>query len=239
MQVKTRALVLRTLKYGDSQLIVDLFTEQEGRVGIIQAISNSGRGRIRRQLFQPLTMLDVAYDARPKARLQRLKDARLLYPYSSIPFDAAKLSLCMFVAEFLCQATRNEQQNVPLFNYVVASMRWLDGCDRSAPNFHLVFMLRLALFLGFQPNVEDEGVFFDLRAACFVPQAPLHPDFLSAEDSKRLRVILRMNFDNMHLFAMSRADRSRCVDIILTYYRLHFPDFKELKSLAVLKELFG
>ena len=100
-------------------------------------------------------------------------------------------------------------------------------------------MLRLALFLGFQPNVEDEGVFFDLRAACFVAQAPLHPDFLSAEDSKRLRVILRMNFDNMHLFAMSRADRSRCVDIILTYYRLHFPDFKELKSLAVLKELFG
>ena len=48
-----------------------------------------------------------------------------------------------------------------------------------------------------------------------------------------------MNFDNMHLFVMSRADRSRCVDIILTYYRLHFPDFKELKSLAVLKELFG
>lgn len=239
MLVKTRALVLHSLKYGDSKLIVDLFTENEGRVSIIQTISSSRHGRIRRQLFQPLTILDVVYDVHPKGSLQRLKEARMLYPYSSIPFDAAKLSLCIFVSEFLCQATRNEQQNVPLFNYVMASMRWLDGCERPAPNFHLMFMLRLALFLGFQPNVEDEGVFFDLRAACFVAQAPLHPDFLSAEDSKRLRVILRMNFDNMHLFAMSRADRSRCVDIILTYYRLHFPDFKELKSLAVLKELFG
>ena len=239
MQVKTRALVLHTLKYGDTQIIVDLFTEQEGRVGIIQTVSATGRGRIRKQLFQPLTVLDVVYDVRPKARLQRLKDARLLYPYTSVPFDAVKLSLCMFVAEFLCQATRNEQQNIPLFNYVVASMRWLDGCGRAVPNFHLVFMIRMALFLGFQPNTEDEGRFFDLRAACFVQQPPLHSDFLSAEDSARLRVVMRMNYDNMHLFAMSRAERSRCVDIILGYYRLHFPDFQEMKSLSVLKELFG
>ena len=238
-QVKTRALVLRTVKYGDSQVIVDLFTEAAGRVGIIQSFGAAGRGRIRKQLFQPLTVIEAVVDVRPKARLQRLKDARLLFPYLTVPFDAAKLSLCIFLSEFLTAATRNEQCNVPLFQYVVASMRWLDGSVRAVPNFHLVFMMRLSLFLGFCPNVEGNGPFFDLRAACFVERPPLHPDYLPLDDSARLRLLMRMNYDNMHLFAMTRADRNRCVDVVLRYYRLHFPDFPEIKSLEVLKELFG
>lgn len=49
---------------------------------------------------------------------------------------------------------------------------------------------------------------------------------------------MRMNYDTMHLFAMSRVERMRCLTVIEQYYRLHLPDFPELKSLDVLKELF-
>ena len=62
--------------------------------------------------------------------------------------------------------------------------------------------------------------------------------FLSAEESARINVLIRMNYDTMHLFAMSRAERNRCVDVMMEYYRLHLPDFPEMKSLHVLKELF-
>lgn len=37
---------------------------------------------------------------------------------------------------------------------------------------------------------------------------------------------------------MSRVERMRCLTVIEQYYRLHLPDFPELKSLDVLKELF-
>ena len=49
---------------------------------------------------------------------------------------------------------------------------------------------------------------------------------------------MRMNYDTMHLFTMSRAERIRCLTIINDYYRLHLPDFPVLKSLEILKELF-
>lgn len=49
---------------------------------------------------------------------------------------------------------------------------------------------------------------------------------------------MRMNYETMHLFEMSRTERNRCVEIILNYYRLHLPDMPELKSLEVLRELF-
>ncbi len=37
---------------------------------------------------------------------------------------------------------------------------------------------------------------------------------------------------------MSRQERNRCVEVIISYYRLHMPDFPELKTLPILKELF-
>ena len=111
MLIKTRAIVLHSIKFGESQYIVDMFVEETGRVAFIQKVLPSGRGKIRKQLFQPLSLLDIEFDLRPKVRLQRLKEARLLVPYATIPFDPYKLSLTIFVAEFLLHVTRNEQQN--------------------------------------------------------------------------------------------------------------------------------
>ena len=59
-----------------------------------------------------------------------------------------------------------------------------------------------------------------------------------SEEASRIRALARMNYDTMYLFRMTRADRNRCLDVICTYYRLHLPDFNELKSLPVLQELF-
>ena len=50
--------------------------------------------------------------------------------------------------------------------------------------------------------------------------------------------LMRMNYETMHLFGMSRAERTRCLTTINDYYSLHLPDFPVLKSLEVLKELF-
>jgi DNA repair protein RecO (recombination protein O) len=61
---------------------------------------------------------------------------------------------------------------------------------------------------------------------------------LKPDEASRIRLLLRMNYETMHLFAMSRAERSRCLMVINDYYRLHIPDFPILKSIDVLKELF-
>ena len=117
---------------------------------------------------------------------------------------------------------------------------WLDACEKNFSNFHLVFLIRLSRFLGLYPNTEDyaEGAYFDLMNACFTLEKPIHGMFLRPEESARIINLMRMKYDNMHLFAMNRMERNRCLDIINEYYRLHLPDFPELKSLPVLQELF-
>ena len=115
MQINTKAIVLHFIKYGESQVIVDLFTEQVGRVSFICPIPKSSKGKTKRQFFQPLTILDVQFDYRQKMKLQRFKDIRIAEPFSTIPFDPYKLSISLFCAEFLYHATRDEQKNALLF----------------------------------------------------------------------------------------------------------------------------
>lgn len=95
--------------------------------------------------------------------------------------------------------------------------------------------------LGLYPNLEDyhTGDYFDLLNACFTSIRPqLHSSYINPEEAGRLRQLMRMNYETMHLFGMSRAERARCLTIMNDYYRLHLPDFPALKSLEVLKELF-
>ena len=237
---RTLAVVLRTVKYGDGALVADMLTERHGRVSFMVKVSASSKGRLKRQLFMPLSMVEVDFDFRMKSSLQRVRDIRMANPLPSLSMDPYKLSMAMFLAEFLTHATRDERDNSPLFQFVSYSLEWLDGVSVGYSNFHLVFMMRMSRFIGFFPNVEDvvENGYFDLLNACFTRDVPHHGHFVVPAEASKIALLLRLTYQTMHLCAMSRNERNRCTEVILEYYRLHVPGFPPLKSLPVLKELF-
>jgi len=241
MLVKTEAIVLHSLKYGETRLIVDLFTREAGRLSCVVPLPKTQKARLKKQYFQPMTLLEIAYEERQRTQLQKLKDARLLLPYASIPFSPEKLAQSLFVAEFLYHALRSEQQNELLFSYICDSMQWLDTVETGFANFHLTFLMRMSRFLGFYPNLDDyvDGCVFDMRAATFSLQVPTHRDFLQPDEARLIHLMMRMDFTTMHLYRLNRDNRNRISEVLLHYYRLHIPQFPELKSLSVLQELWA
>ena len=240
MLTTTKAIVLHAFRYGEAKLIIDLLAADGSRMACIATVPKSPRGKLKKQYFQPLYILEVVADVRRQAGLQRIKEASVAVPLTSIPFSPAKTAITLFTAEFLRNATRREPLDPAAFAYVENSIRWLDGCGGHFANFHLVFMMRMAKFLGFYPNLDGytPGCRFDLRASCFRQDAPLHNDCLPPADAERITLLLRMNYPTMHLYKMTREERNRMADVILRYYQIHIPDFPEMKSLPVLKELF-
>jgi len=240
MLTKTQAIVLHAIKYGETRLIVDMFTKTFGRQAFIVSIPKTPKGKVKKQFFQPLTILEIETDLRPRQQLQKLHDVRLAAPFASIPFEPDKLAISLFVAEFLYYALRSEQQNELLYDYLEYSILWLDGQQARYANFHLVFLLRLTRFLGFYPNLDDymDGDCFDLRESEFMPVPPVHRDFLHPEEAQKVQLMMRMDFPTMHLFRMSHQERNRLLDVTLKYYRLHLPDFPEMKSIEVLQALY-
>lgn len=238
--MRSKAIVLNTLRYNDETLIAHVLTEERGCVDMSVRISRSKRAAVRHSLFQPMAVLLIDWTDRPMSSMQRPKSVQSALPYSTLPYDPCKSAIALFLAEVLTHAVRTEPDHRSIFTYVLRSVEWLDACGGGFANFHLVFMLRLTRFLGFMPNVSEAqpGSYFDLRASTFVSVPPAHPDYLMPADAALVPLLLRMRYDNMRCFRFSGAERSRLLAYINMYYRLHLPDFPELKSLAVLKDLF-
>ena len=262
MKVKTEAIVLHSFKYGESKMIVDTFTRTHGRLSFAVPLPRSAHSKLKKQYFQPLTLLNIDADIQQQSQLQKISEASIAAPLPSLLSDPSKLAIALFICEFLYHALRDEQQNEPLFEYVCTSIQWLDQRESDFANFHLVFLMHLSRFLGFYPNLDssryevrgtryedssryevrgtryEDSLYFDLRAAEFCSLTPTHRDFLMPQEAGRIRLLMRMDYATMHLFRMGRADRNRILEIIIHYYRLHIPQFPELRSLPVLQELF-
>lgn len=239
MYSKTRCIVLRTVKYGDSKLIADLLSRENGRISAIWNVSASKKAKARRQYFQPMTILNVDLEFSPRNPMAHIREAHIATAYNSIPLDGSKMAITFFLAEFLQYATRDLRLDSILYDFTEQSMIWLDTSNKGIANFHLMFMMRISTFLGFQPDMNSyqDGALFDLREGTFCSAIPLHNDYLKEEDAKKMQTLMRMSASNLHLFPLSRNERNRIIDFILIYYRLHIPQFGEMKSLEVLRAL--
>ncbi len=241
MQEKVRGIVLRTVKYGDSSLIVDMFTEGHGRQSFMTNVARAKKTARTVSFWQPLSMVEFQADIRPgSTRLPRPADVQQCYNYIDLPFSPLKSSLAIFIAEFLSAALREEKDNALLYAYLQSSFQWLDMTDNplAIANFHLVFIMHLSRFIGIYPNTDDAHGYFDLLAGTYSPFMPHHSHFLKPEEARYLPVLFRMNYSTMHLFRFTRAARMRILTVLNSYYRLHVPSFPELKSLDVLHEMF-
>lgn len=241
MIVRTQILVLSTLRYSDDQLIVNALSESEGRVTLMVHIRHTARAAVRYTLFQPLAWLEVEWEDNPRLTMRRPKSARPVITYATLHSDPLKASVVMFLAEFLLHVTRQEPDVSNIVSYTVYALRWFDGAERDFANFHIVYLLRLSLLLGIRPNVEEgpELPYFDMLAGAFTGRRPDHEHYLAGAEAAALSQLMRMNFPTMQMFRLSGAQRSAILERIIEYYRLHVPSMPELKSLEVLRAVFG
>ena len=239
MIIDDEILIFHALRYSDDQLIVEGLARNYGRVSFVVRISHAPRAKVRHVIFQPMAVLEVQWEEKPRAKLMRPIAARVSQPWSSLHTSPIKAAITLFLAEFLLQVCRHEQSGELFFDYLLQSLTWLDTAEEGFANFHLLFLMRLAQFLGIAPNTSDTGLpFFDLMAAEFVSRAPAHAYYIYGDEARAFEQLLRMNFSTMHLFQLTRTQRNRILELILTYYRLHIPSLPELKSWEVLREIF-
>lgn len=236
------AIVLRVVKYSDTSVIVDCFTRAYGRMSFVASVSRSRRSSAG-NIWQPLAVVEFQADIRPGGKLPKAQGVHLSLAYRSLFFEPVKLSLAMFIAEFLSSALREEKENAPLYIYIMGTLQMLDEIEHpvAVANIHIAFMLHLTRFLGIMPNVESDcspTAVFDLLAGTYTAGLPSHRHFLMPAEAQQLPVLLRMDYANMRFFRFTRQQRQRILDVLLSYYRLHVPMFPELKSVEILNELF-
>ena len=149
-----------------------------------------------------------------------------------------KNAMTLFLAELLGNSIREEERNEELFEFLEASLQWLD-MHRNVANFHLYFMLSLTRFLGFYPDVyQIDKPYFDLLEGEFAEKESLNPN-LKGENIYFFKSFLGTNFDAIHTIKMNKTNRQELLKSLVLYFELHLQGFRKPKSLAVLNEVFN
>lgn len=217
---KTRGIVLRFTRYGETSIIVTIFTDL---FGLQSYIVNGVRSKSAKQkiaLYQPLTLLNLVVYHREHANLERIKEIQVLHPYQSLTADVKKSAIAMFLTEILNKTIKEESHAKELFEFLSQSLIAIDGLDAGYENSHLIFLIRLSRYLGFGPQFANEII----------------GGRMSDEDTERaLAELLKKDFNDF--VALTNLQRRNILELLLKFYADHLENFGEIRSLAVLREI--
>lgn len=237
MQVKTKAIVISSIKFQEKSLIVKCFTQSHGLKSYFVRDAFSGRKSNQKiAYFQPLTILEIEAVHKNKGTLENFKEIKISTPFQSIHSDIYKSTIVMFISEILYHSIQEEEKNESLFSFLETALLWLDHHDEIA-NFHLILLLETTKYLGFYPDISDlEMPFFEMTEGVFTPFHAISS--LTGHETNLFRKLISLKFDNDQK-TFHVIERQIVLKILIDYYSFHLDGFKKPKSLEVLKEVFS
>ncbi|MBL4578126.1 MAG: DNA repair protein RecO [Flavobacteriales bacterium] len=239
MIYNTRGIVVHQIKYGETSVVTRVYTELFGLQSYIINGVRVKKAKIKSNILQPLSVLDMGVYNRDKRSLQRVKYAEAVNPTSPIGLNVVKGSLAIFIAEVLYRSIQEEEPNQNLFDFLVHFIKELENEEGSVANYHLVFMLELSGHLGFRPtsSFSDEDIYFDKREGVFCDHVPPHGDWMDIESSGLLKMLLTADSKKSLDQNLTSAQRNDLVQHLIAYYNLHLPSKIEIKSHKVLQTI--
>jgi DNA repair protein RecO (recombination protein O) len=243
MLQKTKGLVMRSVKYGETSLVVTLFTELFGLQSyMVSGVrKTSSKGASTAGQYQPGALLDLVVYHHGQKNLQRIRESGWAYIYRNLYNDIHKNAVALFMVELLQKCLRQPEPQPDLFQFTEDALRHLDEADPLvAANYPVYFALHLSHFFGFrmQDSYSEEYSILDLREGEFIYHTPSYPEWAGPEMSRYISMFLKaIHPEALSEIHINRELRRKLLDLILVYYRLHSAEFGEMRSLPVLQAI--
>jgi len=226
------------VKYGESSLIVDMYTEQKGHQTFIVHSVRKAKATTPPAYLQLMNLVDMVGYYKDHRKIHHVKEIRLDYPFQSIPFDMRKSSVITCLAEITSRCITTSYPHPELFNFIHDSLISFDRPDHYDRDFLIRYLVNLANYLGFGLETVKNNpgdTYLDLLEGTLVANRPFHEYFIMPDDLTQLYRIMKSG-------STERTDvpletRRRLIDQIITYYQLHMETLKEVQSLKILREL--
>lgn len=241
MIVKTQAIVLHKIKYSDTGIIVNLYTEKIGRVAVMVRGGRTRKSSRSVTLFSLLNILDIELDYKNRREIQIIREASLHKSFNHMQLEPEKSAMAYFIAEVLGKCLQEEESVPDLFNYIVQNVIEFENLNEKYYNFHLAFLIHLIGFLGFNPSGEfsEDTPFLNIREGLFLPFYTIENESFDIPQSEAFSQFLSRNPNLSGEVIISNSCRRQLIQKIVDYLSFHIYGFGKLKSLPVLHEVFA
>lgn len=237
---KCKAIVLKKTKYSENSIIVNVYTDNFGKLSLIISGIRSKKSK-KAALFHNLSILNVDIYYKASREIQRIKEVHAAFPATSITSNISKNAIAFFISEFMLKVLREYEENIPLFEFIENSVKTLDLLHNSKQisNFHIIFLAMLSKYLGISPveNYSEQNLYFNLEKARFVNLQDNNPLIISKEISTVLNKIIKADYQTS--ISLNRENRNLVLNSLIDFYNFHLDTKLHIKSIDVLNEVFG
>lgn len=242
MTHKTKGIVTRVVKYGETSIIANMYTELFGMQSyLINNVRSSKKGGGPGNSFQPGAILDMIVYHNELKNLQRIKEYKFSVIYDKIFTSVIRNISAQYIVELFQKSVSQTEHNEDLYNFIEDCLIHLDNADElTAANIPLFFNLHLTGLLGFKisENYSDVNNILDLKEGNFKKEIPAHPYYLNKNLSELTSELLKVQQPSeLKQFRFNQEIRRALLDAYNDFYRLHIHDFGKLNTIEVMRKL--
>ncbi len=242
---KTKGIVVRVTKYGETSLIVLIYTEQFGiQTYLVQGVrSSSVKKSSQANYFQPGAILDLVVYHHEQRSLQRIKEYKWAHLYESLLFDVIKNSMLLYIIELISKTIRQPESNSDLFSFLEEGLIWLDKHSiEDSASFPIYVSIHLCSFLGFQmhTNGNPDHQIFHISDGKFSEEISVNSTSFEGESVMLLKELMNvMHPEDLTEIPLSRTNRQEILEMMEAYYKAHIPEFGQMRTLPILRQIFN
>lgn len=207
-------IVLSCTKVGDKSLVIHSLSETWGRRSFIV---NASRDHL--ALLMPLSIVEAEICENRSSSLWRARKLSSNYPLNGIRGQLQRNTITLFMSEVLFRIIKDGVKEPGFYQWCKSSILTLNDLDTSYPNFHIRWLLDLAVAMGFMPDTHS--------------LSPFAGEYMSVLDR-----FLRCNWAESMLIPLNGEMRSEIAKCIINYLGFHCESHIQIRSLEVLRELY-
>lgn len=227
MKQVDKAIFLHRIPYSESSLIVTLYTYNNG----LQKMLFQG-GKKKAAVLFPLAIGEITYYSRPESTLGKLTAFEGSFPLQSIISNPFKSSIVFFLAEIIQNCLRTEEKETTIFRFLEEVILSLESATNIS-NFPVQFLIDFAEQLGIQPHIEVEnGRYFNLNEGVIGNLSNTGDVLVQGPIVEAIHQ--QLTTGECYLNGALRKD---LLSVMLQYYQMHIPQFKDLKTLEIVREI--
>jgi DNA repair protein RecO (recombination protein O) len=255
MIVETQAVVLKTLKYGDTSKIVTLYSRQYGKIKVVAKGARNQKNNKFGSSLEPMTVSSVVIYKKEHKDLHLLSKSEIHTALNRMQDDPERMFAGLALAELVNMVMHDEEENGPVFELLVESLRVINASNRNGVNVLLSFMIKMFHQFGFGLNVEacircgrkmDASEFpyglirlSDGKFSCSFcsEEAQQSGVRLTGGALKSLRFFQSNPIERAVSVSLNAAMRDELLSVLQSYLRYHIEGVRTLRSLSLLQSM--
>lgn len=240
--VKTRAIVLKKLDYGDTSKIAQFYTEDFGKISAIIKGARSSKSKIG-LMVDTFNLLQIVLYKKETRDVQLVSDVDLLQHYANIKEDLERLKYASAVIELLLNLTIEHDHNQRLFNGSVRIFELINNLEKNPKLFFTKYFIFFIKEIGYEFPVnqcsickkelnENMQISYNYESGILCDECRkdrlIHFDF-----SKELFKLLQCLSSKINNIKYNDNDLNKIIKLLEKFIQYHIHEFKGLKSLEL------